>query len=144
MTESPSESVSELPIIDNNENNHYNGLPEIPIDIVSEEEMSLLEAALDSARSSFTSSVKIPTIRSTHFQSNVRSIQSITVLSKRRISGLTGADIEDSGDFRSTQKKTRLPDSFFLRFRKKKGLYVTDVTATVLESCGFPSVFFFI
>ncbi|KAF3453991.1 hypothetical protein FNV43_RR04434 [Rhamnella rubrinervis] len=130
MTESPSESVSESRIIDNNENNHHSGLPEISIDIVSEEEMGLLEAALASARSSFTSSVIAPAIRSTHFQSNVRSIQSITVLSKRGISSLAGADIEDSGDFRSTQKKIRLPDSFFLRFRKKKGLSVTDVTAT--------------
>ncbi|KAF3453992.1 hypothetical protein FNV43_RR04435 [Rhamnella rubrinervis] len=129
MTETPSKSVSESRIIANNENSHHSSLPKIPIDIVSEEEMGLLEAALTSAGSSCTSSVIDPAIRSTHFQSNVRSIQSITVLSKRGISRLAGADIEDSGDFRSTQKKIPLPDWFFL-FRKKKGLSVTDITHT--------------
>ncbi|XP_048325081.2 exonuclease V, chloroplastic isoform X2 [Ziziphus jujuba] len=127
MTESHSESVSELSINNNNENK--GSLPEIPIDVVSEEEMALLEAALASARSSFPSSV-VPAIHSSHIHSNVRSIHSITVLAKRRFSGLSEPDIEDSANFANTQKKNGVTDSFFLRFRKKKGLSVTDITAT--------------
>ncbi|XP_048325080.2 exonuclease V, chloroplastic isoform X1 [Ziziphus jujuba] len=130
MTESHSESVSELSINNNNENK--GSLPEIPIDVVSEEEMALLEAALASARSSFPSSV-VPAIHSSHIHSNVRSIHSITVLAKRRFSGLSEPDIEDSANFANTQKKNGVTDSFFLRFRKKKGLSVTDITATESE-----------
>lgn len=154
MTESSSESVSELPTtIDKNgssdcyyDNNNSNSVAEIPIDVVSEEEMGLLEAALASARSSVTSSARLPpaAIRSSsHVHSNnVRSIRSITLLSKRGLAD-EARDIEDcGGDFirRRTaqkQKKARPPDSFFLRFKKKTGLSVTDVTATVLDIYGF-------
>lgn len=108
--------------------------------------MGLLEAALASARSSFTSSALLPpaAIRSSssHVHSNnVRSIRSITLLSKRGLTEEAG-DIEDcGGDFirrrtaqKQKQKKARPPDSFFLRFKKKTGLSVTDVTATVLDT----------
>ncbi|KAK9940208.1 hypothetical protein M0R45_016879 [Rubus argutus] len=123
MTESPSESLSDS-LFDHhiNKDHHPHLVPQIPIEIVSDEEMALLEAALVAARSSFSA---IPSIRSSH----VRSIPPITVVSKRRFSGCSGPDIEDSGGFRSTQKKTRLADSFLHRFRKK-GLAVTDFTAT--------------
>ncbi|XP_062085944.1 exonuclease V, chloroplastic [Humulus lupulus] len=104
-------------------------IPKIPIEIVSEEEMVLLEAAMVSARSCISSSA-IPVLRSSHLHTQVRSIQSITALSKRGFSGSKEPDMEDLGDFRSTQKKTRLPDSFYLRFRSNKGLFVTDFTDT--------------
>ncbi|KAM1148982.1 hypothetical protein ACFX2B_029329 [Malus domestica] len=127
MTESPSESISDSPFNHSNKGNDAI-VPEIPIEIVSEEEMALLEAAIVSARASFSA---IPAIRSSmlSFHGNVRSIQSITALSKRRLSGCSEPDIEDSGGLKSAQKKTRVADSFLHRFRKK-GLYVTDITAT--------------
>ncbi|KAG6619850.1 hypothetical protein I3843_13G093400 [Carya illinoinensis] len=113
MTGSP----SELPL------NHT--VPDIPTEIVSEEEMALIEAAFVAARSS------IPSIRSPYdFHRNARSIQSITALSKRSFSGRTEIDIEDSGDFASTLKKIKANESFLHRFRSKKGLSVTDITAT--------------
>lgn len=101
-------------------------VPDIPTEIVSEEEMALIEAAFVAARSS------IPSIRLPFdFHRNARSIQSITVLSKRGFSGHTEPDIEDSGDFASTQKKIKADESFLHRFRRKNGLSVTDITATV-------------
>lgn len=101
---------------------------EIPIEIVSEEEMALIEAALSAARPS------IPAIRSPFdFHRNARSIQSITVLSKRSFSGRTVLDIEDSGDFASTQKKGKEAEPLLHQFRRKKGLSVTDITGTVLN-----------
>ncbi|XP_057956601.1 exonuclease V, chloroplastic-like [Malania oleifera] len=118
---------------------------EIPIEIVSAEEMALLDAALSAARSSLSSAVAaaaasssprssaFASLSSTRFQRNVRSIQSITLLSKRRITGSTGpctvGDIEDSGNFGSTQKRIRANESLLRRFRKK-GLSVTDITGT--------------
>ncbi|PON62324.1 Exonuclease V [Parasponia andersonii] len=131
MTESRSASVS---LINDDKNcSIIATIPEIPIEIVSHEEMALLEAALLSARSclsSSSSSSAIPALRSSRFHTHVRSVHSITALSKRGFSGSKEPDMEDLGDFGSTQKKTRLPDSFLLRFRKKKGLSVTDITST--------------
>jgi exonuclease V len=113
-------SLSESPL--------KNSVPEIPIEIVSEEEMALIEAALSAARSS------IPAIRPPFdFHRNARSIQSITVLSKRSFSGHTEVDIEDSGDFANTQKKGKEAVPLLHRFRRNKGLSVTDITATVLN-----------
>ncbi|KAF3453878.1 hypothetical protein FNV43_RR04319 [Rhamnella rubrinervis] len=88
MTESPSESVPESRIIDNNENNHHSSLPEIPIDIVSEEEMGLLEAALALARFSFTSSVIAPAIRSTTFKATLGPFNQL-----RKKKGLSVTDV---------------------------------------------------
>ncbi|KAB1228021.1 Exonuclease V, chloroplastic [Morella rubra] len=102
-----------------------NSAPEIPIEFVSEDEMALIDFALAAACSS------IPPIRSPFtFQRHARSIQSISVLAKRSLSGLTVLDIEDSGDLASTHKKSKAAETFFNRFRKKKGLAVTDITAT--------------
>lgn len=108
--------------------------------LVSEEEMASIEASLASTRSSLSSSA-VPAICSTsqsrshsqyEFQRNARSIQSITLRAKRRISFCTEpSDIEDLGSLRSNQKKkSRLADSFFHRFRNKTGLFVRDITAT--------------
>ncbi|GLU19028.1 hypothetical protein SLE2022_352980 [Rubroshorea leprosula] len=113
-------------------------VPEIPIEIVSEEEMAFIDAALAATRSSFSSS-SIPSIcsssrssfpSSSQFQSNVRSIHSITLLSKRGVSGCSEPDIEDSGNLSGAQKRNRLQESFLSRFRSKSGLMVTDFTAT--------------
>ncbi|XP_057454293.1 exonuclease V, chloroplastic-like [Lotus japonicus] len=119
--------------------------PHIPIEIITDDEMALIEAAFAfasaSARSAFRSStpppppppLSPPSSSSPLFRSNALSIKSITVLSKRSFSHATGSgtsthhpDIEDS----SPKLKTLLPDSFLHRFRKNRGLSVTDITST--------------
>ncbi|KAF5751527.1 hypothetical protein HS088_TW02G00541 [Tripterygium wilfordii] len=126
MSESQSESFSNSP---HNRQTTDNS-PTIPIEIVSEEEMALLEAALAATRSSFSSpaisSICSPS-RSSQFQRNARSVHSITLLSKRRLSYCSQSDIEDFG---GTQKRNRVPESLLQRFRKNRGLNVTDITAT--------------
>ncbi|KAG8387721.1 hypothetical protein BUALT_Bualt02G0050900 [Buddleja alternifolia] len=102
----------------------------IPIEIVSEEEMALIEAAFAA-----TAAAALP---STQFHRNSRSIRSITLLSKRTISACTGIgspDIEDSGRVGGSSrprkdKKNRVLESFLHRFRKGRGLSVTDITGT--------------
>lgn len=128
---SETESLSELPL--NKSNNTKRVSSEIPIEIeiVSEEEMALLEAALALASVPANASAICSPLRS--FHGKARSIQSITVLSKRSFSGHTEPDIEDSGNFASTQKKNKNNESFLHRFRKKKGLSVTDITSTVFN-----------
>lgn len=76
--------------------------------------MALIEAAFESAAR--------PIIPLTRFPRNVRSINSITLLSKRRFSN----DIEDLA--LKTRKKGT--ESLYHRFRRKIGLFVTDVTAS--------------
>ncbi|XP_059315096.1 exonuclease V, chloroplastic-like [Lycium ferocissimum] len=105
-------------------------IPEIPLEIISDEEMALIEAAFSATRSLVTS----PSRASAHFKNNVRSI---TLLSKRSLSSCGGSsqsdalvvDVEDSGRF---QKRNRVVvvDSLLQRFRRKRGLSVTDITAT--------------
>ncbi|CAH9108901.1 unnamed protein product [Cuscuta epithymum] len=103
--------------------------PQIPVEIISDEEMALIEAALSAACPSVSCS--------TQLQRSVRSIHSITMLSKRKLSGCkdsvmsTVGDIED-GQNRviSPRKKNRLKESLLQRFRRKRGLAVTDITAT--------------
>ncbi|XP_061359047.1 exonuclease V, chloroplastic-like [Gastrolobium bilobum] len=114
----------------------------IPIEIVTDEEMSLIEAAfaLASTRSSSLSSFPFSSstqsqLSSPHFQTNVLSIKSITVLSKRKLLGGNDShthhpDIEDSPKLVTPHKKTTVPDSFLHRFRRKRGLSVTDLTST--------------
>ena len=141
MTESTSEIRSGSSPINHNNLNDNNGssrgVPEIPIEIVSDKEMAILEAALAmaSAGSSLSSSSH------SLFHRNVRSVHSITALSKRGFPA--SPDMEDFG---ATRKKTHFPDSFLLRFRKKKSLSVTDFTSTVISFSGFfcSSVLFFL
>lgn len=132
------------PLNDNNES--YGNVPEIPIEIVSEEEMAFIEAALASARPSLSSALATvasssssPCSGSQSFLSltqfaSTRSVQAISLFSKRRLSSCTEptsvGDIEDSGDFSNTQKKVRVTETLLHRFRRKRGLSVTDVTAT--------------
>lgn len=131
-------------------NNQHNN---IPIEIVSDEEMALIEAAFVFASSSARSSVSA--ISSTpssphHLHTNALSIKSITLLSKRRLSDGSGSgphhDIEDSPKLVTAhKKKTTVPDSFLHRFRRKRCLSVTDLTSTVSSLFIFYVVFpFFI
>ncbi|KAM7522309.1 hypothetical protein LguiA_012211 [Lonicera macranthoides] len=112
--------------------------PQIPIEIVTDEEMALIEAAFAATRSSSSSSVATSISNSSSSSSlfsstqfNTRSIRSITILSKRRLS----EDIEDFGGItvssthkKKMKKKNRM--SFLHRFRRKRGLFVTDITST--------------
>ena len=159
------ETSSELRMRDHNDIN--NNVP-IPIEIVSEEEMALIEAAFalassSSARSSSLSAAircsSLSPPSSPHFHTNALSIKSITLLSKRRLSTSTSTssgngigsgsgtgthpDIEDSPKLVTAHKKTRVPDSFLHRFRRKRGLSVTDLTATVLNFLPFCLFLFF-
>ncbi|KZV49940.1 exonuclease V, chloroplastic [Dorcoceras hygrometricum] len=98
-----------------------------PVEIITEEEMSLIEDAFSSAAP--------PSVR---FDRNVRSISSISRLAKRRLSGCTelgDLDMEDSGRVvgsDSPKRKSRVLESFLHRFRirRGRGLSVTDITST--------------
>ncbi|KAI4322229.1 hypothetical protein L6164_021940 [Bauhinia variegata] len=119
------ETCSDFPVPKNDDN-----VPEIPIEIVSDEEMAFIEAALASASSFYAvPATRSPTC-SSQFHRNAKSIRSITVVSKRRLSKRSEPDIEDSDNLVSTQKKSRLFESFLRRFRRKRGLSVTDLTQT--------------
>ncbi|KAK2380359.1 exonuclease V, chloroplastic [Trifolium repens] len=127
--------MAETSSSDNNNN--------IPIEIVSDEEMAFIEAAYASISSSvlsrsLSSSCSTPSSspRLLH-HNNLLSINSITLLSKRNLSSsscdasaASGADIEDSLQFINSQKKPNISDSFLRRFRKKRALSVTDLTST--------------
>ncbi|KAL7264692.1 hypothetical protein ACSBR1_002619 [Camellia fascicularis] len=127
-------------------NNEITTTTHIPIEIVSDEEMALIEAAFAATRSSLTSSISLSSssssssssLFSSQFQRNAaRSIQSITLLSKRSLytQPTSVGDIEDvvGGGIRrkrTTLKSNRPVDSFLHRFRRKRALSVTDITAT--------------
>ncbi|XP_022140311.1 exonuclease V, chloroplastic isoform X2 [Momordica charantia] len=133
------DSGSGLPPFNDDESTHE-GVPNIPVEIVSDEEMALIEAALAAARSSISSSSSsaINSSSSSKILFNARSIQSITLLSKR---GLSAAhpDIEDLCKTASTQKRVKVNESLLHRFRRKKGFAVTDFTGT--EWCEKQKVF---
>lgn len=126
MTESPTYSPSTGDTI--------SAPDQIPIEIIADEEMALIEAAFASATRTL-----FPPL--TQFQRNAaRSIKSITLLSKKRISCCSGSgsdsggDIEDSGGDGVAQKKRncRVNDSLLHRFRRNRGLSMTDITGAVL------------
>ncbi|KAL1361651.1 hypothetical protein HN51_009992 [Arachis hypogaea] len=138
MAETSSEE--ELSVV--NDNNHKS-TNNIPIEIVSDEEMALIEAAFALASSSSARSLSLsasirssssPSPPSPLLHTNALSIKSITLLAKRRLSTETSngngngnvnhPDIEDL-----LPKKTRLHDSFLHRYRRSRGLSVTDLTA---------------
>ncbi|PIA38639.1 hypothetical protein AQUCO_02700099v1 [Aquilegia coerulea] len=98
--------------------------------------MALIESALLAVkRSSFSSSIHISkslSLSSSSFNvNNVRSIESISIHSKRRLStccqDVKVGDIEDLGNSVNTQKKIRKLDSLLHRFRRKRALSVTDM-----------------
>ncbi|KAI3930095.1 hypothetical protein MKX01_020765, partial [Papaver californicum] len=110
--------------------------PLIPIEIISEEEMALIEAAF-AATTKYLSS-RSSSSSSCQFQRNGRSIETITLHTKRRLSGcsesvknLSSPDIEDLVDnSKNTHKKLKVFETFLHRFRRKRGLAITDITAT--------------
>lgn len=115
--------------------------PDIPTEIIPDEEMALIEAAFASAARTIPPLTQLQRNITAHANNNVRSIKSITLLSKKRISRCSGtrsgsvADIEDSGgDDGLAQKKkhknkNRVHGSLLHKFRGKRGLSVTDITA---------------
>ncbi|KAL1208600.1 Exonuclease V [Cardamine amara subsp. amara] len=88
-------------------------LPEIPIEIVSEEEMAILDAALAATRSIFPSVIRSSSPSRILAGGSPKTIRSITLFSKRKLSGCS--DIEDT---------------YLHRFRKNQALGVTDLTGT--------------
>lgn len=124
-----------------NTNNNNNNKNNIPIEIVSDEEMALIEAAYASVTSSssiFARSLSSCCTSSTpssspRLHNTSLSINSITLLSKRKISSSSrgGGDIEDTLRHVNSRKKPVVSDSFLRRFRKKRALSVTDLTSTV-------------
>ena len=116
---------------------------QISVEIVSEEEMALLEAALSLAAATRPSSLSPSSSRFSVLCSQLGRN------SKRAVTNLAGpssvCDVEDSGRLVSPNKKCKVPETFLNRFRRKKGLYVTDITATVFTSLWFLVflVFFF-
>ncbi|KAF6134721.1 hypothetical protein GIB67_002122 [Kingdonia uniflora] len=109
----------------------------IPIEIVSEEEMAIIEAAFAATKSVFSPSFYH------QFGSNVRSIESsFTLISKRSLSlcsstslssselTVNSGDIEDLGGTQMNKKKGKYLETFLHRFRRKRGLAVTDITAS--------------
>lgn len=104
----------------------------IPIEIVSDEEMAFIEAAYASVSSSSSSSIlsRCSSSPTRLLQNNAFSnIKSITLVSKPRLSSSCAGDIEDTV-VNSSQKKPNISDSFLRRFRKKRALSVTDLTST--------------
>lgn len=119
MSESVAESTQQLKNDDT---------PVIEIEIVSDEEMTLIDAAFASAsRCSLYSS----SFTSQFLRQNVRSIHSITFLAKRPSPLCVSApEIEESGRF-PIQKRNRVRESLLDRYRKNRLLMVTDLTGTV-------------
>lgn len=108
----------------------------ITIEIITEEEMALIEAA-------FAATAAIPAIQ-LH-----RNYRSITLLSKRGLSACTATrspDIEDSGRIVGSNspqknKKNKVAEPRLYQFRRGRGLPVTDVTGTVIYLVfSFPCV----
>ncbi|XP_070018688.1 exonuclease V, chloroplastic-like isoform X1 [Nicotiana tabacum] len=132
MTES--QSPSHFPPPEEEEPTQNQNTPfHVPVEIISDEEMALIEAAFAATRALVSSPPRASS--SAHFRENVRSIKSITLLSKRSISSCSQSDpfvidVEDSGRLTSSQKRNRVVDSLLHRFRRKRGLSVTDITAT--------------
>ncbi|XP_047315241.1 exonuclease V, chloroplastic [Impatiens glandulifera] len=102
---------------------------QIQVEIVSEEEMAILEAALAFATRSSSSTSPVL------FRQNDKIIRSISTLSKRRLSSEASPvrDIEDATAghvIGSPQKTNRSIEPLLHRFRRKRGLSVTDFTKT--------------
>ncbi|KAL5070414.1 hypothetical protein RYX36_021301 [Vicia faba] len=106
----------------------------VPIEIVSDDEMASIDAALTSAaRSSVTPAAAVPAIHSSASAPRVRrNSTTVTVEAKKGPFTCSESDIEDIGSFVSTsrKKKSREDDTLLHRFRSKRGLFVTDITRT--------------
>lgn len=122
MAESTSESLTTTPAtkpaesetvaISSPQSHHV--CPKIPIEIISEEEMAILDAALAATRSIFPSAIRSASPSRILAGENPKMIRSITLFSKRKLSACS--DIEES---------------YLHRFRRNQALGVTDLTGTV-------------
>lgn len=108
-TTSPCNNTHDLQLHENNK---------IPVEIISDEEMAFIEAAFSlAARRSSSSTFSL--------LSSCKSLREFS-------SSVVCCDVEDLGQIKSPQKKkTKVSHSLLSRFRKKRGLSVTDLTSTV-------------
>ncbi|CAH2069340.1 unnamed protein product [Thlaspi arvense] len=125
MAESPSESTSDSPTTTSStpaesatlaisSPRAHHAYPEIPIEIVSEEEMAIIDAALAATRSILPSAIRSAASPSRIIAGgSTKTVRSVTMFSKRKLSACS--DIEDS---------------FLHRFRRNQALGVTDLTGT--------------
>jgi exonuclease V len=126
MAESPSESTSDSlstttstkpaqsgTVSISSPQSHHVVFPEIPIEIVSEEEMAILDAALAASRSILPSVIRSVSPSRITAGGSPKTIRSITLFSKRKLSACS--DIEES---------------YLHRFRRNQALGVTDLTGT--------------
>ncbi|KAL0875738.1 hypothetical protein Bca101_025443 [Brassica carinata] len=116
-SESTSESLTTTPdqsatIAISTPRSHHH-VPEIPIEIISEEEMAILDAAFAATRSFLPSAIR-SAAASSPSRIIAKTARSIAMLSKRKLSACS-SDIEDS---------------LLHRFRKNQALGVTDLTGT--------------
>jgi exonuclease V len=108
----------------------------IPIEIVSDDEMASIDAALANAACSGITPVAAPAKHTQASTPRIRrfgtSIESVPVRAKRGLFTYSEPDIEDIGSFvrTSRKKKSREDDTLLHRFRSKRGLFVTDITKT--------------
>ncbi|XP_010443837.1 PREDICTED: exonuclease V, chloroplastic-like isoform X1 [Camelina sativa] len=94
----------------------HHDFPEIPIEIVSEEEMAIMDAALAATRSILPCATRSASpSRMIAGGSPKTTIRSITLFTKRKLSAACSSDIEDS---------------YLRRFRRNQALGVTDLTGT--------------
>ncbi|KAI3518638.1 hypothetical protein L1887_07444 [Cichorium endivia] len=111
---------------------------QIPTEIISDEEMSLIEAAFSFAVTARSTSTSLRPHR------NSPSITSVNLVSKRNSSNSSTSysvgDIEDGIGTQRVQKKKKVTESLLYRFRRKTGLFVTDITST--EWCEKQQEFF--
>lgn len=97
--------------------------------------MTLIEAAFAATTKYLSSRSSSSTCQ---IQRNGKSVETITLHTKRRLSGcsesdknITSTDIEDLVDnSKNPQKKLKVFETFLHRFRRKRGLAITDITAT--------------
>ncbi|XP_057248117.1 exonuclease V, chloroplastic isoform X2 [Beta vulgaris subsp. vulgaris] len=117
-TTSPCNNTHDLQLHENNK---------IPVEIISDEEMAFIEAAFSlAARRSSSSTFSL--------LSSCKSLREFS-------SSVVCCDVEDLGQIKSPQKKkTKVSHSLLSRFRKKRGLSVTDLTST--EWCEKQMEFF--
>ncbi|KAJ9542799.1 hypothetical protein OSB04_029305 [Centaurea solstitialis] len=118
---------------------------EIPPEIISDEEMELIESAFAMAFAAKTTSFISSSTSLLQFHPNPNP-NAVSLLSKRNYSTSCGVgDIEDGIGIGTGIRKKRVNnnESFLYRFRRKTGLFVTDITSTVSNAFLFIYNLFF-
>ncbi|AEE79615.1 hypothetical protein [Arabidopsis thaliana] len=127
MAESPSESTSALlstttstkpaqsgTVSISSPQSHHVVFPEIPIEIINEEEIVILDAALAASHSILPSVIRSVSPSQMIAGGSPITIRSITLFSKRKLSACL-----------------YIEESYLHRFRRNQSLGVTDLTGTV-------------